>query len=212
MRLSQSALFQLCCASFLAGLLLSFFCDILYMIQLFLTPSQIRYTVSKIQRMRASHTAKKNIKKKKGLRRVTVLLSDILFCLVAAIALILLLYWFNNGAFRVAAPLGMALGFYLCHISISKGIRTVLQWVTFFVEKIFYTLCFPIKYLLAFFFKKCKKSVEVWRLSRLARQRQTYTKQALQNVGLAAEKLLPKNAENRMSKGDNYARKSKKAV
>ena len=51
----------------------------------------------------ASTNKKETLKKSKSLR-VTIFGDDVLICLMGAIALILLLYWHNNGAFRAAAP------------------------------------------------------------------------------------------------------------
>lgn len=211
MQLSQSALFQLGCASFLAGVLLSFFYDFLYAMRLLLMPSKSRYSVSTIQKLRAARIKKETKERKKGLQ-VAVFLGDVLFCLASAITLILLLYWLNNGSFRAAAPLCMTLGFYLCRISISKGVRWAFQWIVFGIETFILTLCLPIKRLFAAIVTKCKKNSEKRRQKRLAIQRKSYTKQELQNIDKAAQRLLPIDSKSRMQKGDNRATKSKKAV
>lgn len=211
MRLSQSVLFYLCCASFLAGVLLSLFCDFLYMMRLFLAPSQSRYTVQTIQKLRSSRFQKRTKERKKRLQ-IDIFFGDVLFCLVSALTLILLLYWLNNGAFRAAAPLCMAVGFYLCHMSVSKGVRFVLQWVAFGIETVIYTLCIPFKRLFAFVAINCKKKAEKRRRQHLVKQRQNYTKQELQNIDKAAIRLLPIYEKSRMRKGDNRAKQRKKTV
>ena len=97
MQLSQSALFYLSCASFLAGLMLSLLYDVLYSTRIWLMPSPIRYSVPAIQKMRASRAKKGNAKKAKGLP-VAVFLGDVLFCIVSALALILWRQAFFYGA------------------------------------------------------------------------------------------------------------------
>ena len=211
MQLSQSALFYLSCASFLAGLLLSLFCDFLYMLRLWLIPYDIRYTVSAIQKLRSSRAKKGKQKKQKGLK-VLVFLSDVLFCLVGAITLILLLYWLNNGVFRAAAPLCMAVGFWLWHVSLSKCVRIVLQWLAFGIETVLYTLVMPIKRLFALMARTYKKNAQKRHLKHLAKQRQSYTKQELQSIEKAAERLLPIYTKPRTQKGDSRAKQRKKAV
>ena len=211
MHLSQFALFRLCCASFLAGIFLSLFCDVLATIRIWFTPSQLRYTISKIQRMRAFYVKKKDKKQPKGIK-IAVFFEDVFFCLVCAITLILLLFWLNDGAFRAAAPLCMTIGFYLCHITVSKGARIVLQWVTFGIETLLRTLCFPIKKLIVCAIVIYRKSAQRRRAKRLEKQRQIYTYQAIQSIEKTAKKLLPDDIKNRIQKGDNRAGKSKKAV
>lgn len=211
MQLSQSALFYLLCASFLAGLMLSLFCDFLYMTRLWLVPLSDRYTVPTIQKLCISRTKKRTQKKKKGIG-VAIFFGDVLFCLVSAITLILLLYWLNNGSFRAAAPLGLALGFWLCHISLSKGVRIILQWLAFGTETVFYTLLMPLKRLFDWIARTYQKNAQKRRQERFKKQRNIYTKQELENIEKAAQRLLPIYTKTRMQKGDRRARKTKKAV
>lgn len=211
MQLSQSALFQLCCASFFAGVLLSFFCDFLYTMRLWLMPSHLRYTVPTIQKLCAARIMKKGKGKGWGLQ-VATFFGDVFLCLASALTLILLLYWLNNGAFRAAAPLCMAFGFYFCHISLSKGVRWGFQWVVFGTEMLVYTLLRPLKYLFGIIVEKHKKNAQKRHIKCLAKQRQIYTKQELQHLEKAAMRLLPIDLKSRMQKGDDHATKSKKAV
>ena len=190
MQLSQSALFYLCCASFGAGLVLSLFYDVLFCTRIWLMPSQIRYSVPAIQKMRAFRIKKGSAKKAKGLP-VALFFGDVLFSIVGALTLILLLYWLNSGAFRAAAPLFMAVGFFLCHISVSKGFRIALQWLSFGVESVIYILCMPFKRLFSLIISNCKKKAKIRHLNRLAKQRGAYTKQEFQNIERTAERLLP---------------------
>ena len=208
MQLSQSALFRLSCASFLAGLFLSLLLDLLYMTQLWAVPSNIRYSVPAIQRLRPQSKAKKGRSKSQKEVRISVFLGDVLFCIAGALTLILLLYWFNNGAFRAAAPLCMALGFWSCHISLSKGVRIALQWLAFGIERALLTLLLPVKWVMQIYKKKAQKR----RLGRLAKIRQGYTKKQLQSLEKAAEGLLPIETRNRMQKGEDRAKQRKKAV
>lgn len=212
MQVSQSALFRLCCASFLAGVLLALFYDSLYMTRLWLLSPNNRYTVPAIQERYASRIKNKKIPKKEVGFRVALFVGDVFFCLVGALAIILLLYWLNNGAFRAAAPLCMALGFALWRISFSRGIRIVFQWGAFIIETVIYVLLLPIKRLLSTIVEACRRNAKKRRYRRLARKRQTYTKQILQNIDRAAERLLPIDTQTRMLKGEGRAKQRKKAI
>ncbi len=211
MRISQSALFYLCCVSFLVGLLLALLYDFLYMTRLWLMPGNKRYTVMAIQKLRAARIKEGRAKARKGVR-IVLFLDDVFFCLVATFAIILVLYWLNNGAFRAAAPLCIVLGFGLFRVTLSKGVRIALQWFAFGVETVLYTLLMPFKRLFAYIAKLCQKSVQRQRQKCLFKQRQAYTKQALQNIERAAQELLPIYTIIKMQKGEGRERKSKKAV
>jgi hypothetical protein len=214
MQISQSALFWLCCASFLLGLLLALFYDLLYMTRLWTIPPKHRYCVPTIQKLQAPRIEEKKEhgKAPKGFR-IALFVGDVFFCFVSAVAMILLLYWLNNGTFRAAAPLCAALGFGLWRISVSKVVRIAFQWLAFILETVIYTLLLPFKHLFKRVASVCRKNAQKKRYRRLAKQRENYTKQHLQNINRAAERLLPINIESRMQKGDRRAKaRRKKAV
>ena len=216
MQISQSALFRLCCASFILGLLLAFFYDFLYMTRLWTIPPKHRYCVPAIQKFQAARIEGKKEKKKapKGFR-IALFFGDVFFCLVSALAVILLLYWLNNGSFRAAAPLCLALGFGLWRISVSKVVRVVFQWIAFILETTLYTLLLPIKRLFGLIAATYYRNAQKKRYRRLVKQRENYTKHHLQNIDRAAERLLPINIETGIRKGDRRAktkRRRKKAV
>ena len=210
MRLSQSSLFHLCCASFLAGLCLALFYDLLAISRLYLQPFHSRYSVPKIQKIQASRGKNKKSKPSKGVA-IVLFAEDVLFCLVGAVTIILILYWLNNGAFRVIAPLCMSFGFLLWRVSVSKGARAVLQWIAFGIETLFYILLLPIKRLFTRFIGRCRYKTQIRRKKRLAKQRQTYTKLELQHIESAAQRLFPIDITG-TSKGETRANKRKKAV
>ena len=211
MQISQSALFYLCAASFLVGLALALLYDFLYMMRLWLIPSEVRYHIPRIQELRASRIKKGSAKKYKW-GSVVLFLQDVLFCLVCAITVILLLYWLNNGAFRAAAPICMAVGFWLWHISLSKGVRVALEWLAFGIETVIYALLMPIKRLFAFLAGMCKRIAQKRHQKRLANKRKIYTKQTVQNFEKAVQMLLPTYTISRTQKGDGRAKQNKKAV
>lgn len=144
--------------------------------------------------------------------QIAIFLEDVLFCLAGALSLILLLYWFNNGVFRATAPMCMAIGFYLCHISISKVVRKVFQWIVFGAESFICILCLPFKCLYSTIVVSYKRDIENRRQKRKAKKRQVYTKQAFQSIDKAVEQLLPIGEKSRMRKGDGSAKQRKEAV
>ena len=190
MHLSQSAIFQLCVASLCAGGLLSLFSDVLKAMRLWLIPPANRYTVSKIQTLYYPRLKSGKMRKRRELH-LLIFFQDVLFCIAGAITLVLLLYWLNNGAFRAVAPLCMVLGFLLCRISISKWVRTVLQWIAFGTETLVYWFCLPFKRLFAIIVAKLHQNAQKRRKKRLARRRRNFTNKEIQNIAKVANKLLP---------------------
>ena len=190
MQLSQQTLLGLFCASFIAGFSLALFYGFLYVIRLCIIPSGSRYTVPTIQNQIAKR-AKKRSKKTRGKSSFFTFLSDILFCIVGAITLILILYWFNSGAFRAEAPICMAVGFYLCHRTVSKSVRIILEWFLFAIETAFYALLMPFRYLLAWMVRTHKKNQQKRRSIRFAKERKTNTQKQLQSINRTTEMLLP---------------------
>jgi hypothetical protein len=174
-------------------------------------PSQTRYTVPAIQKMRAARIGKRNERKPKILRAI-LFIDDVLFCIIGAITLILLLYWLNNGVFRATAPIFMTAGFFLWHISISKRIRIVIQWICFGIETVIYTLYIPVKCLMVRVADIYKKNAQAKHQKRCAKMRESYTKQQFQNIGATAENLFPISVKNRMQRVDNHAKRRKKAI
>ena len=211
MQFSQSALFRLCCASFVAGLFLSAFYDLLYATRLWLIPSCKRYTVPAIQKIRSPRVKKKG-DKPSPILHVTIFFEDVLFCLISALVLILLLYWQNNGKFRAAAPLCMAVAFWLFQISASKGVRVLFQWFAFGIESLVFILCKPIRCVCRLLFKTYRKHAQKIQSNRLFKQRKKNTEQELLHIEKAVQALLPNHFKNRMQKGEERAKHRKKAV
>ena len=191
MYLSQLLLFKLSLASFVTGAVLSLVGDFLYAMQLWLASPSKRYTVPTIQRLHKKLKKSTSIKGKGRSLQIALIAEDILLCLLASVALILLLYWINNGVFRVAAPLFMAAGFWICRISISKYARIVFQWVCFGVETLLHLLWMPFKYFFARIVKRIRKNARKRRMVHLAKARQKRTKQELKDIEKTAKRILP---------------------
>lgn len=216
MQISQSALFRLCCASFGLGILSALFYDFLYMTRLWLIPPSQRYSLPTIQKLQTPRMKKRKRRKPRknfpDSYQIALFLGDVFFCVVSALAMILLLYWLNNGAFRATAPLCMALGFGLWRTGVSKGVRIVFQWLAFAIETVIYTLSLPGKCLFNWIATTCRKSAQRRRNRCLKRQRENYTRQHLQNIDSTAKRFLQFDLKPRMQKGDKRAKAREKTV
>ena len=190
---------------------MALFYDFLYMTSLWLLPSDKRYTLTAIQKLRKSRVKKKSAKKRIGFQ-IALFFGDVFFCIIAALTVVLLLYWFNDGAFRAAAPLCVAFGFILFRATLSKAARTVLQWLAFGMETVLYMLLMPFKRLFAWMAKAYRRQALKQLQKRLYKQRRTHTKQEIEHIERAAHRLISDYTNVKMQKGEGRARKSKKTV
>ena len=189
MQLSQSAILMLFAASFAAGASVAFLADVFYTLRLPLLPQNRRYTVPAIQKVLQKRPQSGNKKGKRGIA-VALFMGDVLLCLAGAIALILILYCFNNGVFRAVAPLSFAVGLAVWHFYLAKWACIILEWLAFCIETLIYTLLLPIRCLAALCIKLCQANARKRRAHCQKRQRQIHTDRELQSIDKKAHTLL----------------------
>lgn len=211
MQFSQQAILRLWCASFVAGLLLALFYDLLYATRLWLIPIDKRYTVVAIQNRVLQSKKETSPNKKPKFFFVALLCQDVFFCFVGALASILILYWLNSGVFRATTLLSIAFGFWIWHMSFSKIVRAAFQWFVYGIEVALNALLIPIKCLLIAIAKRCKEYLQKKQQKRLHKRRQEYTKLELQSINRAAMRLLPMD-DKPIRKGERRAKQHKKAI
>jgi hypothetical protein len=176
-------------ASFAAGGFVAFLADAFYVLRLPLMPQHRRYTVPAIQKAVQSRPQTGGAKGRKSIA-VALFCTDVLLCLIGAIALILILYCFNNGVFRAVAPLSFAVGVTVWHFYLSKWARILLQWIVFGIETLIYVLLLPIRRIIALCIKLCKANAQKRHKRRQKRQRQIHTDRELQSIDKASQALL----------------------
>ena len=73
--------------------------------------------------------------REKGIRRgwqtAVIAAEDLFLCLAAALAVILLLYAYNSGAFRLSVPLLLLVGFGACRLVIARLLATVTDYLAY---------------------------------------------------------------------------------
>lgn len=86
----------------------------------------------------------------KRLSAVVIFMLDFLFCLVAAVAIILLFYQMNNGKLRFWAFPMVGIGFYLYRMTLGRLVMLCSETVAFFLEAairyVFFFAFFPWKW------------------------------------------------------------------
>ena len=76
-------------------------------------------------------------KKREWLGAVGLFLGDVLFCLLFAVVAVLLLYYTNEGQFRLSVPAIMLLSFFLYRITLGRPIRCVFEILSMLLRALF---------------------------------------------------------------------------
>ena len=139
-------------------------------------------------------------KKRKRLLSVIIFVEDFIFCIVAAICLILLFYQINNGKIRLMAfPLAGA-GFFLYRITIGKFVMLCSETVAFVLEAAVRYICFFLLFPWKWLFNRVRLVLHrFWNKQtekHAIRERMRYTKAQLQSLETDVDvELLGKKKE-----------------
>ena len=68
---------------------------------------------------------------RRGWKAAVIAAEDLALCLVAGITVILLLYAFNSGAFRLSVPILLLLGMWLCHRLTARPLAAIIHRLAF---------------------------------------------------------------------------------
>ncbi|MBE6685102.1 MAG: hypothetical protein E7592_05585 [Ruminococcaceae bacterium] len=121
--LSQQVLLALLIKSFLAGVVLGVFYDLIRAFKMFFG---VRYALPIVKRSVAVSV----------LAYIVTFLTDILFWIVVGITSILLMYGVGGGVFRGLTYLGLAVGALLYYFSIGRLVLKVSETVVTFVKRV----------------------------------------------------------------------------
>lgn len=180
MQLSQSGIARLYCYALVLGVVLGLFFDLIRFPRFLFSRNTI------IEK----EGVKSNLRKRRA-TGVFVFLEDFLFCVVAAVCVILLFYEHNKGKIRPLVFLLLPGGFALYWATVGRWVRalllTLVKWIRKAVYKVFLFVWKPIKKALKAMANTLQKHYE-----KNARKR--YTKRLLRMVEWNAAGLLPDGA------------------
>ena len=134
----------------LLGIGLGLFYDVLRMVRMFFGERFSTATNRLCHQKLPLIQMKSQRKHHKRLSAVVIFALDFLFCLVSAIAIILLFYQMNNGKLRFWAFPMAGIGFYLYRMTIGRLVMLCSETVAFFLEAairyVFFFALFPWKW------------------------------------------------------------------
>ena len=110
---------------------------------------------------------------------------DTAFGLFCGISLILLLYYTNDGAFRVLALLGAMGGYGLYRATLGRLLTVLLQWLTVAVRGLMGLLTRLLRWPLRLLMRCWKRTVGRWIVGRVEKQRQKRAQRRTQRVAEA---------------------------
>ena len=149
MTVSQSALAWLYLYAAILGIALGAFYDLFRITRVFLG---MHYSRRAANRLRAHHLPFLTPRRRTGESRalgIVIFFEDLIFCMVAGIALVILFYEVNSGRFRAPALLCALAGFLLYRGTLGRAVMLFSEVIAFVIETgvrylIFFTL-YPIR-------------------------------------------------------------------
>ena len=155
-----------------------------------------------------------NRKKHRKILSVVVFLEDFLFCVLAGIAIVLLVYQLNNGKIRLLIFPLAAVGFVVYRHTVGRIVMLFSETAAFLLEAgvryVCFFLLFPWKWAISRLIGVIKKAVNKHRALRQKRDRIRYTRQCMENVEQTVYRTLIKDENYQKKEGQDAKRANRK--
>ena len=217
MNISQSALAWLYVYALLLGVVLAAVYDLLRITRVFLGVHYSRRAAKRLQGIQLPFLKPYQRRTERRALGIVVFFEDLLFCVFAAVAMILLFYQANNGNFRFPTLLAAGAGFLLYRGTVGRLVMLFSEVIAFFIETCVRYLLFFSTLPFRFLARQAKKWLEtaakrVWRAHRRS-GRKHFTERQLDRVRRDACGLIPEELpKKRMPKRGKYIAKEKKTI
>ena len=219
MGISQSAIGALYLYAILLGLILGAVYDCLRITRVFLGNHYSHRAARRLQEIKLPLLHKAKPRGESSALGLIVFFQDLLFCLFAGVALVLLLYGFNNGKFRLFVVICSCLGFLIYRGTFGKLVMLFSEVIAFSLETtfryFFFFISFPFRFLKRMLVKKGRELSQrnAQKRQRKARVRYTerQTRALVGGCGMLPKEDLPRSG-GRLKKGRIYATGTKKTV
>lgn len=151
MNISQVALARLYGYALLLGAILAFLYDLIRITRVFLGVHYCRRTSKRLQEIRLPFIKPYGRRTERRALGIVVFFEDLFFCIVAAIAMILLFYQTNNGNIRIPAFFLAGAGFLIYRGTLGRTVMLFSEVISFCIEVclryITFFLTLPIRFL-----------------------------------------------------------------
>lgn len=155
-----------------------------------------------------------SLRKRRVVAFVIVFLEDFLFCVVAAVSLILLFYEVNNGKVRPFAFFAAGIGFVVYRLTLAKPLRRLTErasrWIIRTMQSVLRTLLKPLRRVYRVVKGMIGKRLETLRAKTDRQKRKRHTAKMFALVETTAAGLLPNDCVLSMKKQISERRKDKR--
>ena len=218
MGISQSALSMLYLYALLLGVGLGAVYDLLRISRVFLGVHYSRRAAKRLQQIKLPLLKPRRRRGESRMLGAVVFFEDLLFCLFAGIALILLFYAANNGKIRFPAFLCAAAGFLLYRVTIGRLVMLFSEVIAFVLEcavrYLVYFVSFPFVKLAGFVCRRAAIAAAYGVRAHQKALRRRFTEREIARMQRDACGLLPAEAagQGRLKRGKRLGKGKKEAV
>ena len=214
MELSQFGIARLYIFALILGAFLGLLYDLFRITRVFLGMHYSRRAAKRLESIRLPLLDPRKKRKESRALGVVIFLEDLLFCLMAAVSLILLFYGGNNGKFRVFALFCTAGGFLLYRVTLGRAVMLFSEVIAFALETFaryaVFFLLFPLRWSGGLVCRLAKRMTKRILRARRYKSRQRFTKTETQRILRDGCGLIPKAPpEERTIKRGKYIGKRK---
>jgi len=196
MDISQSALAWLYLYALLLGIGLGAFYDVFRITRVFLGVHYSRHAARYLQEIRLPFLTAHKRRMESHALGIVVFLEDLIFCILSAVALILLFYEANNGKFRFPVLICVGAGFLLYRGTLGRFAMLFSEVIAFAIETAVRYVCFflflPIRFLGRWVFGKSKQVCRSVALANRRTLRRRFTAIEYGRVARDACGMVPK--------------------
>ena len=217
MDISQYALLLLHVYAVLLGGGLGVLYDCFRVTRVFFGAHYSRKMTKRIQEIRLPLLKPVVLNKKAPFLDVAVFLGDLLFCLIAAVSVILLCYGMNDGGVRLLALFCCGAGFVLYRMTLCRVMLPLLEWGAFAFSCVVRYGCFFLAYPIRRLGQACRRILH--RLGKTCanwvqkQERRVYTDRVKRMASLDACGIIPEKGWNHIHrKGEKNGKRKKKAI
>ncbi|MBQ8311097.1 MAG: spore cortex biosynthesis protein YabQ [Clostridia bacterium] len=186
MEISQLALAQLSLIAFFMGSALGILYDVLRATRAFWDRDAHSAFAEQLLQLPLPLLPPRRRRKKRRFLSGITFLEDFLFCILAAVALILLFYWGNNGKLRIPVLLCVAIGFLSSRLTLSRPMMRISEMLVFLIEStVRYLLFFallPFRFVFGRICALIGMIIRNLRLRHEKRVRERYTRLQIQRI------------------------------
>ena len=218
MEISQVSLAWLYFYALLLGVAAGFLYDLLRITRVFLGVHYSRRAAKRIKELRLPLLEKRKKRVESRALGTVVFIEDLLFCLVAGVAMILLFYGANSGRIRMLAFVSATAGFLLYRATLGRLMMVFSEVIAFCVETAvryaLFFLLYPIKRTLKFMKKRCAATKLRAKNASQKRNRRRFTERERERSQKNACGMVPENVGKVRTpkRGKQIVRSTKKTV